>query len=114
MTIEIEGSAREQAAKYLPALIGKVLESYQEFLMLEEYEEDPEKEKRTRDKKFTDYHNAGKVALGHLDLLFKMAKSLGVDTTDSEKQLDEFKLQAGREVYAYRMANISDNNDNDY
>lgn len=117
MSEAIEESAREQAKKYLPKLIQSVLKSYHDFLMTEdaEHNEEPqnEKEKRTRDKKFTDYHNAGKVAVGHLDLLFKFAKSIGIDTGDSERQMLVLLAHAKEETDRFHEQEGSLDDEND-
>lgn len=118
MAVELEETTREQAARYLPALIERVLKSYHDFLMDEPVDvvvaaPQEKQETRTRDKQFTDYHNAGKVAIGHLDLLFKLAKGLGLDTGESERKMVILMEHAKGSANHFREQEVPKQDEND-
>lgn len=113
MSVDLEETARGHVAKYLPALIERVLKSYHDFLMAERKDEEEQgKEKPSRSKEFTDYHNAGKVAISHLDVLFKLAKSIGIDTGESEKQMLTLMAQAKEDTNRFHAQEVPKQGEN--
>lgn len=63
---------RRQIADFLPHAIYRAVSSYHEFM-------DDERRSRTRNEpvQFKEHHTACKVALAHIDLLFKLAREVG-------------------------------------
>lgn len=64
MTDKIENSLKEQVARFMPQAIEKALHSYHRFMD----EDEPDT------KKFKEHHLACKVAIAHVELLFKLAR----------------------------------------
>jgi hypothetical protein len=71
MTIKLEEATRNQLAEFLPQAIRKAFCSYHSFM-----QGDPDDEKI---KIFKEHHNAGKVALAHIELLLKLAALKNID-----------------------------------
>ena len=97
MTIKIEGETRERIAAFLPNAIKKALESYYGFMDREISMGDP--------KKFSEHHAAGKVAIAHIELLFKLSRLADVGEDDSQL-LSELRDAARKEANAYRDGNV--------
>lgn len=104
MTVKIEEATREQVAVFLPGLIGKALKSYQEFMDAgpESEEEPAEKDsksvRRSRNKVFIEHHNAGKVALAHIQLLLKLAQWANIKPDVSESEMQALMIRVKQSV----------------
>ncbi len=72
----IEDKQREQIAQFLPQAMRKAIESYSEFMSQEQARRSDQK---TPIKDFSDHHTACKVALAHIELLFKLTKEAGLE-----------------------------------
>jgi hypothetical protein len=108
MTIKLEEATRKQVAIFLPKAIDKALESYYRFVDLEaslRVEPAPpatdDKTNKTREKAFTEHHSACKVALAHLELLFRLGRTADVALGTAEPELKEL-LGAKSAVNEYR------------
>ena len=108
MTVKIEEATRKQVAVFVPELIEMTLQSYRDFMNGgpdDPPSEDMETGKarpKSASKVFAEHHNAGKVALTHLELLLKLASLMNV-TSEATKEAGIF-VQTGRnEVDEYRL-----------
>lgn len=89
---ETEEKLLYQVAEFLPDAIAKSLKSYRNF---------SNKKEPADAKAFAEFHKACKVALGHIELLVKLAKSLnsrGQQPPDSHSQADLAALVAEAEA----------------
>ncbi|MFA5592579.1 MAG: hypothetical protein WC989_04615 [Micavibrio sp.] len=82
--IKIEGVTREQVASFLPCAIQKVFESYRSFMVKDANDTDS--------KKFKEQHSAGKVAVAHMELLFKLAQDAGIELSHMAADEDEIRM----------------------
>lgn len=65
---DTERQARKQLRQFLPNAMRVALQSYRLFMMRERGVEES--------KKYGEHQKAGKVAIGHVDLLFKLAVNM--------------------------------------
>ncbi len=114
MISKIEETTREQVIKFLPNLIEMTLQSYNDFVSAgPEKDEDEKGVKRAKHKSFAEHHSAGKVALAHLDLMFKLAKSVDINTEKSEEKLMGILAMAKTDTNAFREKEVPDLGEND-
>ncbi|MFA7277278.1 MAG: hypothetical protein WC043_10815 [Pseudobdellovibrionaceae bacterium] len=59
----LSAQVRAQIAAFLPRALAKAVESYRAHM-----------DKSIEDKKFSEHHKDAKVAIGHIELLIKLAK----------------------------------------
>lgn len=80
----IEQAGRAQMVAFLPDAIAKAITSYKWF---------SESEIENEAKKFKDHHDACKVAIAHIELLLKLARSVDEnDKTDNFSRNDQAVL----------------------
>ena len=115
---ELSAETRKRLAEFLPEALRLALESYQNFMTAtpdkSEPQQEPEAEsddkgkpkpkprakKATEAKEFKDHHEAGKVAIAHIELLLELAKDLKEELEHEEESLDW--VQAETEVTLWK------------
>ncbi len=79
-----EECARSQLRKFLPGALHTALESYRMFMMMER--------NINESKKYGEHQKAGRIAIGHVDLLFRLAKNMEEEgELSGEEDLDMLK-----------------------
>lgn len=79
---ELEEDMRLRVSVFLPEAMARALESYEAFLAHQHLSEP---------KDFKAHHDACKTAIGHLDLLIKLAEKVGIFKGDgSDEDADVF------------------------
>lgn len=84
MTKRIKDDLRMQIIQFLPEALDKALMSYRLFASQLRY-------KKTTD--FKAHHDAGKVALAHVELLLKLAKWVEPELSKSKRDHDVINLE---------------------
>ena len=79
--INIEKSTRIYLEAFLPDALSNALESYQKF--------STEEQEHQNAKDFSEHHNACKVAIAHVELLLKLAKTIGMTKEKNKEQNQE-------------------------
>lgn len=83
MDTDIMAMTREQLAAFLPAAIGKAVQSYHDFAGRTIPAGGAEE--KSAAKNFTEHHGACKAAITHIELLLKLARSAGMgDDADAD------------------------------
>lgn len=96
----MEAQTRARIALFLPEAIRKALSSYEAFLT---------DEVEGGSKEFKAHHDAGKVAIGHLELLIKMAKWVDEPSTeenhvDHQAVLSDIIKKAQEEIESFNKS----------
>jgi hypothetical protein len=84
----IEDKQRKQIAEFLPQAMRKAIESYFDFMSQEQARRS---DKNSPTKDFSDHHTACKVALAHIELLFKLTKEAGLEDEPGMYQKKEIE-----------------------
>lgn len=93
----LEKKLRTQAAEFLPQALKTAILSYQSLL-------NPEAIKK-EDDPFRSYHDRGKIALAHIELLLKVAERVGMDDgLENNDDLHDLIFQAQKDVVAHYNA----------
>lgn len=100
---EIKDYAREQIAKALPGFMKNVLDSYKQFSSMPATE---------NSKEFKERHDASKVAVGHIQLLMKLAALVDCaeDKSQQDKQDKNIRLREMIENATLEIKKYSDKN----
>lgn len=92
-------TARIQMRQFLPGAMWAALQSYRFFMMKERDVEES--------KKYGEHQKAGKIAIGHVDLLFNLAKKMeedgelsGDDDSETLKSLMQLAKNSSDEYHA--------------
>ncbi len=88
--------SREHIAAFLPNALSKALHSYHEFI---------DSDIPTDSKGFAAYHSAAKIAISHVELLMKMAKSSAPppkEIKDNDGDISSMIARAEMEVKSYK------------
>ncbi len=124
MTNIFDEATRKQVADFLPDLINMTLQSYYDFMKdgpdteADDANEtasgqNPKSKKKNNSKKFTEHHSAGKVALAHLELLFKLGRTAGVQTGIDEASLEAVQkgIVEANEYHRSKVPDVLGNDD---
>ena len=87
---------RERAARFLKAAANIVMRSYGQYLKASE---DPTTDKIKKAAEFKAFHDAGKSAPSHLEVIMKLSK--GIESTNENSQNDDEEL--GKKIIAANL-----------
>lgn len=100
----IEEKQRQQIAEFLPHAIYRAVSSYHEFM-----DDERRSSTRTQPDQFKEHHSACKVALAHIELLFKVAREVGwsVDPDETDPgAIERMLLDVERDMRKNRDSTI--------
>ena len=102
----LEGEARKRIAEFLPSAFTKAFRSYHQFM---------QQDVPVKTKEFSDHHKAAKVAIAHIELLIKLAKSAHVPNDDSRENHEIAVMieQASAELAEHNYYLTEDDNNDD-
>lgn len=92
--IKIEEITRRHIAEFFPSALLKALGSYQDFMDTEKNIEDS--------KKYAEHQKAGKVAIAHIQLLFKLAEWAEVAKPESTPDIQMLLGAAQEDITRFR------------
>jgi hypothetical protein len=93
----VDDATRKAVAEFLPRAVESVFQSYMEFM-----EKGVSGKGKDETKDFAEHHKAGKIAIAHMELLFKMGRWAKIDLDDRQKEIHALILKARDEVGKYR------------
>lgn len=95
MVDELDEETRQEVAAFLPVVIRKTLQSYEEFIELSKSE---------NSKDFSNYHSACKAAISHLEMLIKLAQLIGVVEKNDDPSFKDMLRLAEERVRAHEKS----------
>lgn len=66
-----------QIARFVPGALNRAIKSYENY--------SKGKEKEVLDKGFSDFHKGGRLAITHIQLLYKLACDVGIENEDTQR-----------------------------